>query len=704
MRSILHTITSQILKLSLPIASIIAILLFAPTTTDFFTPHKQLALMVLAMLSLVSWSIQMILRQEIRINNSKALIPYVLLPILYLISARLQSPNFIETLRGPITTILSLSIIYITSTSALKSHQNLNLTIKFAGIALGLASLIAVISYIGIFAGLGNYLSNKAFSPVGGPLPLVTLLVVLLPAFLVLLIKSKDTFVKAVSVFSLFTGIPALIVSLLLLRQSDIAPLVILPLSAGWNIAIEVFKAPITALLGVGPSSFGNAYSLYKPIALNSGALWNARFGSSSNEILNLLTTVGIPATILVLIAYARTIQTNLNRKDTKSPESQALTISTIIAGALLFLIPSNLPLLIISTILLSLLAIDQKASDITDDLTISFFAAKVVKVEAAELSEQKSKKEATQILPWIMGALSIALFAYLSVLHAKAYVSKYYFYQSLLAASQNDGTKAYNLQIEAIKYNIYDPTYRIAYAQTNLAIANAIASKEDISDTDKSNVATLIQQSIREAKAGVTLDPRNPSTWQNLANIYRQLINLAADSDKWAIASYNRAIQLDPLNPQLRLDLGGVYFALANYDQAINMFGQAVTAKANWANAHYNLAAAYKQKGEYQKALDSLNNVKRLLNEGSPDLETTDKEIQEIEKIIAQKGKTETKPAVTPIPTPGANQGSQLVTPPALPTANITPIKLPETNGPDLNLNTPSTTPTPSVSASPQP
>jgi tetratricopeptide (TPR) repeat protein len=642
----------------------------------------------------------MILRQEIRLNNSKGLIPFILLPILYIISARIQSPNFAETVRGPITTMLSLSVIYLTSSSALVSTQNLSLTFNFIGISLGISSLISIVTAAGLLGGSGNYLANKAFNPTGGPLPLITLLLTLLPAFAVLLVKSKNNFTKGVSVFTLLTGIPALIASLLLIRQGGAAPFIALPLSAGWNIAIEVFKAPLTALLGVGPSSFGNAYSLYKPISINSGALWNAKFGSSSNEILNLLTTVGIPATILLILAFVRSFMGSLKSKKT-SAEGLAATVSTVVVTVLLFLVPASLPLLIIGVIMLSLLAIDQKAAGLTDDITISFFAAKVVKPDHDEMAEQKPRKE-TQILPWIMTVLSLALIVYMSMLHYRAYVSKYYFYQSLVAAASNDGTKAYNLQIEAIKNNIYDPTYRITYSQTNLAIANAIASKKDITETDKNNVATLIQQAIREAKAGVTLDPRNASTWQNLANVYRQLINLAADSDKWSIASYNRAIQLDPLNPQLRLDLGGVYYALGNYDQAINMFSQAVTAKANWANAHYNLAAAYKQKNEYQKALDSLNNVKRLLNAGSPDLERTDKEIAEIEKLLAQKGK-DTKPA-TPTPTPTPNQGSQLVTPPALPPSNINPITLPETNGPDLNISGGTPTPTPQASPTPPP
>ena len=62
---------------------------------------------------------------------------------------------------------------------------------------------------------------------------------------------------------------------------------------------------------------------------------------------------------------------------------------------------------------------------------------------------------------------------------------------------------------------------------------------------------------------------------WQTHASIYRILIHVAQDADQWSIAAYVRAIQTDPTNPMLRLDLGGVYVTTQNYDQAIRLFQQ---------------------------------------------------------------------------------------------------------------------------------
>lgn len=695
MRSTLYTITTNIIKLSLPLLSVLTILLFLPITADFFTPHKQLTLVITSLLVLLSWAIYTVINQEIRLTNSPSLVAFTLFTLLYLLSGRLQGSNFIETLRGPLSIILSLYFIYLATTSLLKDKNTSRSTHLTIGISLAVANLIAILCYLGLFSTLGNYLSNKAFNTLGGPLPLLLANIIFIPGFFIHALKSKDSFLKITSIVYLISAIAGSIVTVLLLRPSGLTPIILLPLNAGWNIAVDILKNPRTALLGFGPSSFSSAYNLFKPISINSTNLWSVRFGSSSNEVLNLLTTIGVPGLLFYLTTFLKTGLSMQNSKELSGNHlALANKISLFIAIGLQFFFPANITLLILSVILLILCTIDLKSADDSQDIVISIFAAKVVKTPQVELPEPKAQKR-TEILPWVFLVTSILVIAYFGLLHAPAYASKIVFYQSLLAASKNNGTESYNLQIKAINYNRYDPAFRLTYSQTNLALANAIASKSDVTEQDRNNIATLIQQSIREAKAGVTLDPSNSLYWQNLANIYRQLINLAEESDKWAIASYNRAIELDPLNPQLRLDLGGVYYALGNYDQAINTFSQAVAAKPDWANAHYNLAASYKQKKDYQNALSSLNNVLRLLNNESADTQKVQDEIKELEKLLKDQ-----KPTTPSTNQTGTETGS-LTTPTPIPSPSITPITLPDI-GSGLNLDTttpPVATPTPTQS-----
>ncbi len=102
-----------------------------------------------------------------------------------------------------------------------------------------------------------------------------------------------------------------------------------------------------------------------------------------------------------------------------------------------------------------------------------------------------------------------------------------------------------------------------------------------------------------------LALNPPRSGNWELLADTYRAIIPLAEGSDQFAIQSYNQAIALDPINPNLRIKLGGVFFALGDYDSAIEAFRTAVLAKPDLANSHFNLAVAYREVGEIDKAVE---------------------------------------------------------------------------------------------------
>ena len=109
-----------------------------------------------------------------------------------------------------------------------------------------------------------------------------------------------------------------------------------------------------------------------------------------------------------------------------------------------------------------------------------------------------------------------------------------------------------------------------------------------------KREITKLIQQAIREAKVATVLNPTSAAYWENLAQLYRNLINFAEGSDQWAIAAYQQAITNDPINPRLRVNLGGLFYALGNYEAAIRRFENAVNLKPDYTNGYYNLAATW--------------------------------------------------------------------------------------------------------------
>ena len=214
-----------------------------------------------------------------------------------------------------------------------------------------------------------------------------------------------------------------------------------------------------------------------------------------------------------------------------------------------------------------------------------------------------------------------------------KATLAEYYFRKSLNSKSAEE---IYNYQRRAIITNPYIDHYRIRFSQTNLLIANSLASKSNPSTQDKQTITNAIRAAIEEAKAAVKLNQKKASNWENLGLLYRNLINTAEDADKWAISSYQRAIVLDPDNPNHRLNLGGIYYLLKNYDEAIRLFEQAEALKPDWPNVHYNLAWALFQKKDYSRAILEMNKVISLLNEkkDSTNFKKAQKDLEEFKSF----------------------------------------------------------------------
>ncbi len=100
-----------------------------------------------------------------------------------------------------------------------------------------------------------------------------------------------------------------------------------------------------------------------------------------------------------------------------------------------------------------------------------------------------------------------------------------------------------------------------------------------------------------------------------------------------------------------MRLNLGGFYFSLGKYDQAIRFFQDAANLKPEYANAYYNLAAAYKEQKKYQEAYSALLNTLNLVPYDSQDYQKAKSDLDELAKMLpaALQASPSAKPAGKP-------------------------------------------------------
>lgn len=412
-----------------------------------------------------------------------------------------------------------------------------------------------------------------------------------------------------------------------------------LPFVTAWKISVSAFRD--SPIWGTGPSTYQFDFTNYKPIEFNSSKFWNLRFDSSFNEYLQVLATLGgigllalLSLTAVFISAAYKTISEAIHLRGEETQlhlggEKTILAISGLVFFIILALHPSSLVLwtvgiLVLSSFMVANLGTLQKNWSDAGDFKKRFL--RIAGFSSASSSTETIKVDA---LPGILLMVSLVLVLAVAFFGGKLVLADYHHKLAINAVAKNQGIVAYNELVITEKLNPRNDLYRTDLAQTNFALANAIATAKgpteaspagSLTDQDKQNIQVLLQQSINEGRTAVTLSPKSAVNWEILGLLYRQISGVATNGLAFSLDSYGRAIAQDPLNPQLRVNVGGIYYATKNYDMAIRLFTDAINLKPDFANAHYNLAVALKDKGDLKGAQAEAEQALKLVDSKSAD------------------------------------------------------------------------------------
>jgi len=595
----------------------IVIVLLAVFTFPYFGASavlpKEILLVAGVSLMLLIWVTKSVIKGSMTFSVGKYDLAVLLIATTYLVSAILKTPNKMEAffLPGTATFILAGSLFYFLLNQFKKETKT---GIVYSLIISGLLLSISVLfTETGIFAKipwLSALVKDPGFNPLGGSLPSVMFLAALLPLIADVFVKHKELVLK------LFMGISAFIVILgIIVGIKNILPgkpqaIKLASFSTSWSIAVDTLK--VSPIWGIGPANYLTAFSRFKPLSYNQTDLWPIRFTTARDYYLTAITElgfVGVFALAMLIILVYKHIAKNLRADNFDS-------LSVIVLLALFLFFPAT-PILMV--LLLTLLAVFSDSRHAFEPQAAS---SRVPTLLAG--------------LPIVVGVVFLAFFG------IKALSAEYKFRLALDALAKNDAKATFDNVQSAIRINPKVDRYHASLAQIDLALASGVAAKKDITDTDRTTVTQLVQAAISEGKATVVLNPQRSGNWQILARIYRSIMAFAQGADNFAIQTFSQAAALDPIDPNLRISLGGTYYALGRYDEAIETFKLAALAKPDHANAHYNLAIAYREKKDYTKATEEMNTVLSLVGKGSADYETALKELKNIESLTGPETKEE--------------------------------------------------------------
>jgi O-antigen ligase/Flp pilus assembly protein TadD len=723
-------------------------LLFLNQTTEFFDMPKLIFLIVSTLLLFGLWIASWIFKGKVSFTRTPLDIPLLFLLGIVLISTYFSVTktaaiygNF-PTVHGSAVAWVTYILLYFVTVSHLKTVGRIKtfLTVLYGSAVV--VSLITFFSFFNIylpfdfaraanFTPTGSSFSTIAFLLLLLPLPLFSLLnpnkhfafpvalglsilfsvtIVLIgaiPTYIVLgliyvlcIFVSKPhqvrrtlpmffipVIVTAATLFLAYTPMPAPL-NAFYQQERNFPKEIQLPFNISWKVTASTFRdAPF---IGTGPATYLFNFSSYKPAEFNQTRFWNFSFDSAYNEFLQILGTLGIlgfSAVVFLSMIILRTAWKNLSTEATEGDENRpvflpALAISSIISIVLLGIHAATLVSLVLTLFIFAALMMSQRA---IRERVVEF--ALGIKATTSD-NKQFDLFPVLIFIVFLVGTVP-ALYKLVNVVAAD------YYHRQALAQANKSGTLTYQYLQKAESLNPEIDLYRVDMAQTNFALANAIAAQKgptadnpqgSLTDQDRQTIQTLISQAVNEGRAAVALSPRSPRNWEVLASIYRNISGVADNALAFSLDAYGRAIQRDPLNPALRLNVGGIYYTAKNYDLAIRFFTDAINLKPDYVNAYYNLAIALRDKGDLQNAQQVAQQAVVLLqdNKESNDYKTVTALLEEIKKKAAT----------------GASQTSQSAT------VGQTDSALSKDNLEDVTVsnlnNPPSVTPVPAVKSNP--
>lgn len=613
-------------------------IIFLPVVVDTFGFGKNVLIIIMALIGVVIWLIDYLINKKTEIKVSRLLGLMAILTVWawigwFRMSAGVKMRSLTDlTGVGVITAELVWLFLWLQVSSAEERKKQLN-WLTASGI---LVAVVSIIIFLIPSAKLPIVLTKNnpiisltaSWSLTGSILAEILLMLVLVLEWgkkLLAIAKQNGSYILEAIITSFLSLV--LFLDIFKLFKNG---LVGLDFSTAWVIAVETFKRfPFMAIFGIGAGNFVEAFNSFRPMSYNLTANWANVFLHSNNGILNLWTELGVVGLVLVVMSL------NGLRKIKKDFDFVILLI-VVLAG--LFM-----PVSMMGMMLLAWVASEYGKKEIDFNLKIG--------------------TNGKNVLPIIMSVVLTLSVVFSGYWLYRIVLADIYMRQSVLTAAKNDGGSTYNTQIKAIALNQNVAEYRRMYSQTNVALASALLANKEITEEDKQKASTLIQQSIREAKAAIALDENNPVYWSNLASLYRQLVGVVDGAADWSFQSYQQAVKIESANPISKLELGGLLFAAKRFDEADRMFEEVINTKPDFANAWYNWAYSAKELKKLDYAVQRLTRAVALVPTTSGDYDKASIELETWQKELAASAqgsvepKAETLKTAEPLPTAGVKE-----------------------------------------------
>ncbi|MDZ4260565.1 MAG: tetratricopeptide repeat protein, partial [Candidatus Sungbacteria bacterium] len=337
-----------------------------------------------------------------------------------------------------------------------------------------------------------------------------------------------------------------------------------------------------TLLFGSGPTTFSLDWARYRDPLINQTQFWNVSFTQGFSWVSTMLATVGILGVIAFLLFVTAALAIFLRHllkfpHEEHTPIGMSLFIGFIAMVFVSILYTSSFTFVImfflLAGLLMSALSHPETKSSHKEETRIAFGGEglDVSEFEGITTLAIEPKKPGwlditLRTIPlessWLVFTSSLIAIFFLSLGVAGAYIEvgrlRAALTQQAAVALFNkgdvDGSIASFEQAVAFEdknYASYVPLTQARMEKIRRLIQTA-SGGTNVQQEFQSTVSLAIQNS----QAAIQLNPANSSLWRLQGSLYELLIPFIPGSENFAFSSYRKAIELDPLNPAIDIDL----------------------------------------------------------------------------------------------------------------------------------------------------
>jgi len=597
----------RISKIALYILIFLMPILFLPWTANVLEFNKQALLIVAVFVASFAWILRGLISGKINLDLSWIHIPVIVLFLIYLVSTIFSLWPYGSFWGWPQTTsesllsLLGLLLFYFLLINVFEKKE-IFYVLSFFVLSVLLATIYGILQFFGKFLIPIDFTKTNSFSTVGGMNNLGIFTASLLPLVVMALVQSKkklyrvlflsalivlftflflinfqitwwlviagavllvafgtqkrDVFDNRWLVLPMFFLAVALLLSFLRFQVPGIpqAPLeIFLKHKPSFDIVWQALKEK--PVLGTGPGTFIYNFSKYKDISFNQGAFWDSRFDWASSKALTVLGTVGILGTLAFLILIALFAFYGIRYLFRKEIQSSLVAAENQTSG------DSNY-WLFGAGVFISFLVLTIGFFLYSSNISIDFLYFLMLGSFVALFSERKKEfilKPSSLITLGVTFVFTIVFIFGLGILilETQRYIASVSYLRGVKLLQNNQTDPAIKQMKRSVRMAPGNDLYWRELSQLYLKEINEV-NKTDLPKEEKTKQIQLyINSSVNSAKAATDTNPSNVSNWSVRGFVYQSLIGVVRGAADWAITCYDRAEELEPINPYFPTQAG---------------------------------------------------------------------------------------------------------------------------------------------------